>query len=133
TSNTHQELLRVCWFPSTSVGPKSAVAFHVLEKYHLLLFESKVSSYEFYDALVQRTNNTGLTPPKWQHLKMLKCSGGGHDPEGIDATKQGECTILCPACPHPGKNFPPDWEKVQQFTFTGTQHGQGAPVDSAAA
>lgn len=46
---------------------------------------------------------------EWRHLKMLKRAGRGHDPAGIDATQEGECAVLCPACPHPGKNLPPDW------------------------
>ncbi|KAH7918799.1 hypothetical protein BV22DRAFT_1199825 [Leucogyrophana mollusca] len=119
-----KQLLRARWFPSTSVDPKSAATFRALEEYHLLSFELKVSAYEFYGALVRRTDNTGLTPPKdrydafmrmvrkWRHLKMLKRSGRGHDPEGVDATKEGECAVLCPACPHPGKNLPADWESV---------------------
>ncbi|KIK34193.1 hypothetical protein CY34DRAFT_98438 [Suillus luteus UH-Slu-Lm8-n1] len=48
---------------------------------------------------------------EWRHLKMLKCSGRGHDPSGVDGTAEGECTILCPACPHPGKNLPADWKE----------------------
>lgn len=47
---------------------------------------------------------------EWRHLKMLKRSGRGHDPKGIDATTQGECAVLCPACPHPGKNLPANWK-----------------------
>lgn len=41
---------------------------------------------------------------------MLKRAGRGHSPEGADATAQGELAVECPACPHPGKNLPPDWE-----------------------
>jgi hypothetical protein len=41
---------------------------------------------------------------------MLKRAGHGHDPEGIANTKPGECALLCPACPHPGKNLPENWK-----------------------
>ena len=47
---------------------------------------------------------------EWRHLKMLKRTGRGHDPNGIAATKAGECAVLCPACPQPGKNMTPGWE-----------------------
>ncbi|KAG1726729.1 uncharacterized protein EDB91DRAFT_1061499 [Suillus paluster] len=47
---------------------------------------------------------------EWRHLKILKRSGRGHDPSGIDGTAEGECAVLCPACPHPGKNLPADWK-----------------------
>jgi hypothetical protein len=48
----------------------------------------------------------------WRHLKLLKRSGRGHDPGGVEATKIGECAIECPACPHPGKNLPLNWEQA---------------------
>jgi hypothetical protein len=47
---------------------------------------------------------------EWQHIRMLKRAGRGHDPEGIANTKPGECALLCPACPHPGKNLPENWK-----------------------
>ncbi|KAG9311341.1 hypothetical protein JVU11DRAFT_8443 [Chiua virens] len=49
---------------------------------------------------------------EWHHLKMLKRSGRGHDPSGVGNTKGGECALLCPACPQPGKNLPDDWDKA---------------------
>jgi hypothetical protein len=50
---------------------------------------------------------------QWQNLHLLKRAGRGHDPseDRIAATKPGECALLCPACPHPGKNLPPGWEE----------------------
>ncbi|KAG2127943.1 hypothetical protein DEU56DRAFT_872715 [Suillus clintonianus] len=121
-----QQLLRISWFPSTTANPKTAATFRLLEEFHILSFESKVSAYEFYNALTRRTNNTGLAPVKsryecfmrmlreWRHLTMLKRSGRGHDPKGLDATVEGECAVLCPACPHPGKNLPDNWENAPQ-------------------
>ncbi|KAG9316896.1 hypothetical protein JVU11DRAFT_2972 [Chiua virens] len=49
---------------------------------------------------------------EWCHLKMLKRCGCGHDPTGSEGTQEGECVVLCPACPQPGKNLPEDWDKV---------------------
>lgn len=40
---------------------------------------------------------------------MLKRAGRGHDPAGVDATQQGELSVICAACPHPGNNLPDDW------------------------
>ncbi|KIK33179.1 hypothetical protein CY34DRAFT_100061, partial [Suillus luteus UH-Slu-Lm8-n1] len=52
TAESHfQQLLQISWFPSTTSDPKTAVTFRVLEQYHLLSFESKVSAYEFYHSL----------------------------------------------------------------------------------
>ncbi|KAG1893780.1 uncharacterized protein F5891DRAFT_1131166 [Suillus fuscotomentosus] len=103
-------------------NPKTAATFHVLEQYHLLSFESKISGYEFYHGLCRMSDNTGLLLIKdryesfmqmireWRHLKMLKRSGQGHNLKGVEATAQGECAVLCPACPHPGKNLPDNWK-----------------------
>lgn len=49
---------------------------------------------------------------EWQHLKMLKRAGQGHTASGVDGTSAGECTVLCPECPQPGKNLPPDWKEA---------------------
>jgi hypothetical protein len=40
---------------------------------------------------------------------MLKRSGRGHDPDGAAATSSGELAIECPACPHPDRNLPINW------------------------
>ncbi|GBE85897.1 hypothetical protein SCP_0804210 [Sparassis crispa] len=110
--------------PATSVDPKTAATFRLLETFHLISAQSKISGYEFYTALARRTDNTGVNPPKdrypafmrmmreWQHLKMLKCSGRGHDPGRVAATLPGGCAVLCPACLHPRKNLPADWADV---------------------
>ncbi|KAJ7676102.1 hypothetical protein B0H14DRAFT_3537005 [Mycena olivaceomarginata] len=88
-----------------------------------MTLESKCSPYEFYHSLVRETDNTGLEPSRdryseflrmtrqWQHLLLLKRAGRGHDPceDRINATKAGEIALLCPACPHPGINLPPEW------------------------
>ncbi|KAG1838304.1 hypothetical protein DFJ58DRAFT_718771 [Suillus subalutaceus] len=83
---------------------------------------SKASAYEFYHSLVRLTDNMGLTRRKdqyesfmcmvreWRHLVMLKRSGHGHDPTGVAGTSEGQCAVLCPACPQPGKNLPDNWQ-----------------------
>ncbi|KAG2139069.1 hypothetical protein DEU56DRAFT_755762 [Suillus clintonianus] len=71
-----------------------------------------------WQTLARLTNNTGVNPPKdrynallrmvkeWRHLTLLKRSGRGHDPGGVEATQHGACAVLCPACPHRAKIFP---------------------------
>lgn len=46
---------------------------------------------------------------QWRNLKMLKRAGRGHDPSGINGTEDGQCVVVCPACPQPDKNLPPTW------------------------
>ncbi|OBZ74523.1 hypothetical protein A0H81_05787 [Grifola frondosa] len=107
---------------STSDQPKTAATFRLLETFHLLSVQTKISGFEFYSALARRTDNTGVEPVKdrypsfmrmvreWRHLKMLKRAGRGLDPGGVSATQPGGCAVLCTACPHPGVNIPPNWK-----------------------
>ncbi|KAG1884716.1 hypothetical protein F4604DRAFT_1878684 [Suillus subluteus] len=116
------QLLRMHWFPATTLEPKTAATFRLLHNFHILSFESKASTFEYWQMLARLTNNTGLNPPKdrynallwmvkeWRNLTLLKCSGRGHDPDGVEATQHGACAVLCPACPQPGKNLPNGWE-----------------------
>ncbi|KAG2338570.1 hypothetical protein BDR05DRAFT_978103 [Suillus weaverae] len=106
------------------IGLDFCATFQVLQQYQILSFESKASAYKFYHTLVRLTDNTGLSKCKdhyeafmrmvreWRHLKMVKCFGDGHDPDGVNGTLPGECAVLCPACPQPGKNLPDGWQDV---------------------
>lgn len=49
---------------------------------------------------------------QWRHLKMMKRGGRGHDPSGVAGTAEGECAVLCPACPYPDINLPENWEEL---------------------
>ncbi|KAI0702783.1 hypothetical protein C8T65DRAFT_579081 [Cerioporus squamosus] len=118
------QLLRACWYPATCVDPKTAATFTLLEHFHVLSLQSKVSGWEFYTTLSRRSDNTGTKPVKdrypafmtmvreWRHLKLLKRSGRGHDPGGPAATTPGSCVVECAACPQPGKNLPEGWENA---------------------
>ncbi|KAF8151299.1 hypothetical protein B0H34DRAFT_709445 [Crassisporium funariophilum] len=119
------QLLRHRFYPATTRNPKTATTFRALEVFELLSYASKVSVFEYYQALSRLTDNTGTDPPndrypnlllsvrEWRYLKMMKRSGRGHDPEGpIAATKEGDCAVLCPACPHPDKNLSEGWENA---------------------
>lgn len=43
---------------------------------------------------------------------MLKRAGRGHSPAGAEGTSVGECAVLCPACPQPGKNLEDGWQNA---------------------
>ena len=45
-----------------------------------------------------------------RNLKLLKRAGRGHGPRGVDETKEGECAVVCPACPYPSRNLLESWE-----------------------
>ncbi|KAI0060333.1 hypothetical protein BV25DRAFT_1783282, partial [Artomyces pyxidatus] len=117
-----QQLLRTGWWPATPLNPQTAATFQCMDTFHLLSLQGKVTGYDFYKSLQLRTDNSGLTEVpdrlasfmmmarQWRHIMMMKRAGRGHDPEGIEGTKPGECAVMCPACPHPGINLPEDWE-----------------------
>lgn len=137
-----RQLLQARWYPATVSSPQTAATFNVLESFQLLTFESKASVFEYLNSLSRRTDNTGIkdrpvsilihsTPSvctdtftkdryedfllmvrEWRNLKMLKRAGRGHDPGGAAGTKEGECAIICPACPQPGINLPADWREA---------------------
>ncbi|KAG1844478.1 hypothetical protein F4604DRAFT_1884448 [Suillus subluteus] len=111
----YRQLLHSHFFPATSTDLRTAATFSVLEHFHLLSFESKVSAYD---------DNTGIKPIKdcysvvlrimrqWRNLTSLKWSGRGHDPAGVDAMQQGQLAVLCPACLQLRKNVPEDLADV---------------------
>ncbi|KAJ6464570.1 hypothetical protein C8R45DRAFT_840433 [Mycena sanguinolenta] len=124
-----RQLLHAQLWPATTTNPKTAATFAVLRQYQLLSFESKCSALEFYQSLARQTDNLGFNRRRssleryqgflritrqWRHIRMLKRAGRGHDPLGIANTKPGECALLCPACPHPGKNLPAHWKDAEE-------------------
>lgn len=134
------QLLRARLFPATTIEPQTAATFEVLKLFQLLTFGSKVSGFEFYQCLSRLTDNLGDPPTvslsmlscclnslmisqdrynvfmrivrQWRHIRAMKRFGRGHDPSGVGGTREGECAVLCPACPHPGKNLPTNYSSL---------------------
>ncbi|KAJ7310883.1 hypothetical protein DFH08DRAFT_974040 [Mycena albidolilacea] len=135
TKTKSVQLLRMKLYPVTGTNLRSAATFALLRRFAHMTLESKCSPYEFYHSLVWETDNTGLELSRdryseflrmtrqWQHLLLLKRTGQGHDPceDHINVTKLGEVALLCPACPLPGINLPPDWHMAlahHRFLYT---------------
>ena len=49
---------------------------------------------------------------QWRHIKDIKRGGAGHTAVAVDDLGDGAIAIECPACPHPERNLPPDWESA---------------------
>ena len=65
TADMHiQQLLQQRLFPASTDWPRTAAMFGILEEYHLLSLELKVSAHHYYTALARHNNNTGMMPPK---------------------------------------------------------------------
>ncbi len=58
------QLLRHRLYPATSTNPQTAATFRLLETFHLLSGQSKISAFEFYLTLARKSDNTGTQPPK---------------------------------------------------------------------
>ncbi|KAJ7776476.1 hypothetical protein DFH07DRAFT_865693 [Mycena maculata] len=121
--NRYQQLLRLSWYPSTHVEPQTVATFRVLELFHIMTLQGKVTTYDFYSGLEKMTDNTGMgkIPDRyksfmrmmreWRHLILLKRGGRGNGGErDVSQTKAGELGgPRCPACPCVGVNIPADY------------------------
>ena len=58
------QLLRCSWLPASMEDPHTAFTFKVLNAYHLLSLQGKISREDYYLSISHHTNNTGLDPPK---------------------------------------------------------------------
>ena len=56
------QLLRFRWFPATIKRPSTAFAFDILDFFHKLQNQNKCNPYDFYHAIIQRTDAAGLNP-----------------------------------------------------------------------
>ncbi|KAK6981627.1 CxC2 domain-containing protein [Favolaschia claudopus] len=124
------QLIRARLYPATTTNPATAATFRVLRDFHLLSLEAKCSAFHYYNKLARQTNNNGVFQPRtrynqfltmarqWRNLQMYKRAGRGHAVDGIAGTRAGECALLCPACPQPGKSLPLDgsWRNAPRET-----------------
>ncbi|KAF6752347.1 hypothetical protein DFP72DRAFT_850145 [Ephemerocybe angulata] len=132
TKSHVEQLLDRRLYPATTINPKSAATFRVLEVFELLQYESKVSPYELYNTISRLTDNTGLTsvkvclgpiselPSISTRMAPFEASEAGNartrSTRTASETKEGECALLCPPCPHPTINMPEGWEDEPEET-----------------
>ncbi|PIL29361.1 hypothetical protein GSI_09412 [Ganoderma sinense ZZ0214-1] len=118
------QLFRVGWFPATTAVPATAFTFDLLKTFQELNFQAKTNLNDFWSTIERLTDNSGGSdvPNRykqlshvmrlWRHLTLLKRFGRAHDNTGAAGTSQGELVVECPACPHPEKNLPENWENA---------------------
>ena len=137
----YRQLLRIKWYPASFCRPKTVFTFDLLDTYHKVMLQGKLGLLDFYIAIMQKSDNCGrrkavvsnqhlsLAIPdlassqeryheisrcvrQWRHLKLIKRGGGGHSPSNLTCVPAGAFALECPACPHPGRNLPADWDKA---------------------
>ncbi|EIN05248.1 hypothetical protein PUNSTDRAFT_75081, partial [Punctularia strigosozonata HHB-11173 SS5] len=128
-----EQLLLFRLFPATTAEPRTAFTFDCLNTFHLLNLQGKLTLHDYYQAMIRMTDNMEPAPGiwryhdailavrEWRHLKMLKRAGRGNDPSGIRGTPVGGLAVECPACPHPGRNLPDNWETDLRRSWLYTQ------------
>ncbi|PPR08116.1 hypothetical protein CVT24_010770 [Panaeolus cyanescens] len=129
TVTREMQLFRARLLPTSSERMRTAFTFELMELFHELNLRSKITAYDFYYTMSNRRdplklqkqpsqmNNFHRAVRIWRHLFALKRSGCAHNPEGANATKAGQTMVECPACPHPLKNLPSDWDTNTKLAF----------------
>ena len=54
------QLLRFQWFPTSLTRPCTAFTFDVLDTFHHITLQGKLSAYDFYRSLLNKTDGTGI-------------------------------------------------------------------------
>jgi hypothetical protein len=57
-----QQLMRVCWWPSTARDPQTCATFAVVRLFRILNCQGKVSAHDFLRSLEMLSNGDGRTP-----------------------------------------------------------------------
>ncbi|KAJ7694502.1 hypothetical protein B0H14DRAFT_2283807, partial [Mycena olivaceomarginata] len=122
-----QQLMRACLWPATSIDPKTGATFNVIRLFKVQNCLGKISSYDFVQSLELLSNADGLETVdqkgdrrrvfraivrQYRMMDILKRGGRGNDDTGVRGTGQGELALQCRACPQPGINLPPGWDKI---------------------
>ncbi|KAL0562960.1 hypothetical protein V5O48_019118, partial [Marasmius crinis-equi] len=97
----------------------------MLEYFHIATLQGKLTLYDVYQSIERRSDGANLCGSReryakltrvmrfWRFLKQLKRGGlGCQIGRSLDRLSPGELAVLCPACPRPEVNLPPDWETV---------------------
>ncbi|KAJ7709331.1 hypothetical protein B0H16DRAFT_1480957 [Mycena metata] len=123
-------MLRTDWYPSSTVDPATCATFGALELFRILNVIGNITVHDFVGALERQTDpfGVGKVPDRYKNfgrmarqyafIILLLRAGRAHDPKGVANTHNGECAVLCWACPHDGRNLPDGWRTVApEFRF----------------
>ncbi|KAJ7768842.1 hypothetical protein B0H16DRAFT_1452770 [Mycena metata] len=124
TLNPVKELVRNAWYPASATNPDTCATLKALDMFRVLNVIGNVNAHDFVTALERLTDGlaaAGMTkiPDRYKaflrmsrqysFLERVKHMARAHDPEGLVATKQGQCLVKCWTCPFSGRNLVPGW------------------------
>ncbi|EJD33078.1 hypothetical protein AURDEDRAFT_77232 [Auricularia subglabra TFB-10046 SS5] len=115
-------------FPGSLLRPHTAYTFELMEHWHLETLQSKKPTWDYWQALCQKTKlwamikmqkgyNEFLRSSRyWRVLKMLLRSGQSHGIDDLLPKNRwpGNTAVICPACPEPEFNLKEGWEKLAE-------------------
>lgn len=55
----YRQLLRIRWYPASFNRPRTAFSFDLLDTYHKITLQGKLNLYDFYLAIMQKSDNQG--------------------------------------------------------------------------
>ncbi|KAI1783076.1 hypothetical protein LXA43DRAFT_977289 [Ganoderma leucocontextum] len=117
-----QQLLRGDLWPTTDAELNTCFSFVLLEHYHIMSLQGKISMYDYYQSLERMMDNTGTIKilDRYRAFMRVVAHWTWTRPLGVAGTKLGELAIRCLACPQPNVNLPAGWDKVaadEKFRF----------------
>ena len=59
----YRQLLRMRWYPASFDRPRTAFSFDLLETYHKVSLQGKLNLYDFFLAIMQKSDNQGRSKP----------------------------------------------------------------------
>ncbi|KAI0744400.1 hypothetical protein C8Q76DRAFT_604248 [Earliella scabrosa] len=113
------QLLRLGLYPGTWTSPRTAFTLNVMKDYHLLSLQANVSAQDFHTYLTRCTDNIDTFTEQDRYREFMAsmrefsflraCKRGGQVPSRTMPSRS--LAVLCPACPQPGMNMRPGWER----------------------
>ena len=64
----YRQLLRIRWYPASFNRPRTAFSFDLLETYHKVTLQGKLNLYDFYLAIMHKSDNQGRSKPMVSEL-----------------------------------------------------------------
>ena len=55
----YRQLIKMHWYPASFDRPRTAFSFDLLETYHKITLQGKLNLYDFYLAIMQKSDNQG--------------------------------------------------------------------------
>ncbi|KAI0359446.1 hypothetical protein OH77DRAFT_1501916 [Trametes cingulata] len=125
------QLIEAGLWPATWKRPRTAMTLGVMDTYRMLSRQAQISVDDFVRHLERLTNDVlpdkvsdryrefNNTSRQYDHLRRC-CE---YDASVGEQLERGELCLLCPACPQPGVNMRPGWDKrLPQYQYLDALH-----------